>query len=147
MKKGDQLCILRAEVKTDADALNILRLVGALTAVGVQLDDDCPYLETRELIEGGERRLVTWTLKARSACGRFETRKLIDAWHDPVWTTQHLEHPFAYIKTAFQNASLLGAEVARLAPVALIRKGRRFALVPFDATPERRQELLTALEK
>ena len=33
MKKGDQLCILRAEVKTDADALNLLRLVAALTAL------------------------------------------------------------------------------------------------------------------
>ena len=147
MQKGDQLCILRVEVKNDTDALNLLRLVAALTALGIPLDDDCPYLETRELIENSERRLVTWTLKARSVCGQHEARKLIEAWHDPVWTTQHAEHPFAYIKTAFQNASLLGAEVARLAPVAIIRKGRRFALVPFDATPERRQELLTALEK
>ena len=147
MQKGDQLCILRAEVKTDADALNLLRLVAALTTLGIPLDDDCPYLETRELIENSERRLVTWTLKARSVCGQHEARKLIEAWHDPVWTTQHADHPFAYIKTAFQTASLLGAEVLRLAPVAIIRKGRRFALVPFDATAERRQELLTALEK
>jgi hypothetical protein len=147
MKKGDQLCILRAEVKSDVDALNLLRLVAALTALGIPLDDDCPYLETRELVENRERRTVTWTLKARSICGRHDACKLVEAWHDPVWTTQNAEHPFAYIKTAFQNANLLGAEVARLAPVALIRKGRRFALVPFDATPERRQELLTALEK
>ena len=147
MKKGDQLCILRAEVKTEADALNLLQLVGALSALGIPLDDDCPYLETRELIENRERRTVTWTLKARSICGQHDARKLIEAWHDPVWHTQNAEHPFAYIKTAFQNAGLLRAEVARLAPVALIRKGRRFALVPFDATPERRQELLTALEK
>jgi hypothetical protein len=147
MKKGDQLCILRAEVKTDADALNLLRLVAALTALGIPLDDDCPYIETRELIEKHVRRTVTWTLKARSICGQHDARKLIEAWHDPLWTTQNAEHPFSYIKTAFQNANLLGAEVARLAPVALIRKGQRFALVPFDATPERRQELLTALEK
>ena len=147
MQKGDQLCILRVEVKTDADAINLLRLVGALTAIGVALDDDCAYLETRELIESRERRLVTWTLKARSACGEYDTRKLIDAWHDPVWATQNNEHPFAYIITAFRNAGLLAVEVARLAPVALIRKGQRFALVPFDATAERRQELLTALEK
>ncbi len=147
MEKGDQLCILRAEVKTDADALNLLRLVAALATLGIPLDNDCPYLETRELIDGGERRLVTWTLKAQSVCGQHDARKLIEAWHDPVWTTQNAEHPFAYIITAFRNSSLLGAEVARLAPVALIRKGRRFALVPFDASPERRKELLTALEK
>ena len=84
MQKGDQLCILRAEVNaprdsastnaertphgrrsanTDADALNLLRLVAALTAIGIPLDDDCPYLEPRELIENVERRLVTWTLR------------------------------------------------------------------------------------
>ena len=147
MQKGDQLCILRAEIKSGADALNLLRLVAALTALGIPLDDDCPYLETRELVDESERQLVTWTLKARSVCGQYDARKLIEAWYDPVWTTQNAEHPFAYIKTAFQNAALLGAEVARLAPVALIRKGQRFALVPFDATPERRQQLLTALEK
>ena len=90
---------------------------------------------------------MTWTLKARSACGEYDTRKLIDAWHDPAWTRENPEHPFAYIKTAFQNAALLAAQSARLAPVALIRKGQRFALVPFDATPEHRQKLLTALEK
>ena len=36
MQKGDQLCILRAEVKTDADALNLLRLEAALAAIGIQ---------------------------------------------------------------------------------------------------------------
>jgi len=72
---------------------------------------------------------------------------LPSCWPDPVWATQNNEHPFAYIATAFRNAGLLAAEIGRLAPVALIRKGKRFALVPFDATPERRQELLTALEK
>jgi len=66
---------------------------------------------------------------------------------DPVWITQNNAHPFAYIATAFRNAGLLAVEVARLAPVALIRKGKRFALLPFDATSEHRQELLTALEK
>ena len=76
MKKGDQLCILRAEVKTDADALNLLRLVAALTAIGIPLDD-CPYLETRELIENVERQLVTWTLKAKSICGQHDAR---NAW-------------------------------------------------------------------
>ena len=114
MRKGDQLCILRAEVKTDADALNLLRLVAALTAIGIPLDDDCPYLETRELVEGAERRLVTWTLKAKSLCGQHDARKLTEAWHDPVWTTQNAEHPFAYITTAFRNAGLLAAEIARL---------------------------------
>ena len=147
MKKGDQLCILRAEVKTEADALNLLRLVAALTAMDIPLDDECPYLETREMTEGSVRRLVTWTLKAKSICGQHDARKLIEAWHDPVWATQNNEHRFAYITTVFRNAGLLAAEIGRLAPVALIRKGRRFALVPFDATAERRKELLTALEK
>jgi hypothetical protein len=88
----------------------------------------------------------SYEVAERTLHGR-RSGNLIEAWHDPVWATQNAEHPFAYITTAFRNAGLLAAEVARLAPVALIRKGKRFALVPFDATPERRQELLTALEK
>ncbi len=67
----------RRSANTDADALNLLQLVAALTAVGIPLDDDCPYLETRELVEGAERRLVTWTLKAKSVCGQYDARKLI----------------------------------------------------------------------
>ena len=55
------------------------------------------------------------------------------------------------IASNFQNIplspALLAAQTSQLAPVALIRKGQRFALVPFDATAERRQKLLTALEK
>jgi hypothetical protein len=105
MRKGDQLCILRAEVKTDADANNLLRLVGALTAIGVALDDDCAYLETRELIESRERRLVTWTLKARSACGEYDTRKLIDAWHDPAWTRENPEQTARHSTTNFCSRS------------------------------------------
>lgn len=74
-------------------------------------------------------------------------RKFFEAWDDPAWAAQNNEHPFACIATAFRNAGLLATEIARLAPAALIRKGQRFALVPLDVAPERRQELLTALEK
>ena len=73
MQKGDQLCILRAEVKTDADALNLLRLVAALTAIGIPLDDDCPYIETRELLEGTERRTVTSTMPELRSTYRSST--------------------------------------------------------------------------
>jgi hypothetical protein len=143
--------VLRSEFGVDrpklGETVTFQGAVYRITAIGIPLDDDCPYLETRELVEGAERRLVTWTLKAKSICGQHDARKLIEAWHDPVWATQNNDHPFAYIITAFRNAGLLAAEVGRLAPVALIRKGQRFALIPFDATPERRQELLTALEK
>ena len=58
---AEQILHGRRSANTDADAINLLRLVGALTAIGVALDDDCAYLETRELVEGVERRLVTWT--------------------------------------------------------------------------------------
>src|ERR1051325_9843429 len=147
MKKGDQLCILRVDGADAPLFANTLQLVAALTALGIALDDECPYLETRELIEERERRLVTWTLKAKSECGRFDTRKMIAAWHDPQWAAQNAEHPFAYIKAAFQNAAKLAEHTSALAPVALVRKGQRFALVPFDATLERRKQLLTALEQ
>lgn len=75
--------------------VNTLQLIAALTALGILLDEECPYLETRGLIEPRERRLVIWTLKAQSECGRFNTRKMIVARHDLHWTTRNAEHPFA----------------------------------------------------
>jgi len=146
MEKGDKLCIVR-DASPDPLASDITRLVAALVALGIPLDAECGYLETRELVEGSEHRVVTWTLKARSDCGRYDTRKLIAAWSDDAWLRANAEHPLAYLKSGLGNLRRIETEMQTRAPLALIRKGKRIALIPFDATPERRLELLTELEK
>jgi hypothetical protein len=72
---------------------------------------------------------------------------MIAAWSDDAWIKAYSEHPLAYLKAALGNLEAIGAQMKRQAPLALIRKGTRIALIPFDATPPRREQLLTALEK
>lgn len=145
MQRGDKLIILR-EIDTDPATSGTTDLIAALTALGIPLDTDCPHQETREMVDEREQRLVTWVLKPASACGRFETQALLKAWDDPAFAKANPEHPFAYIKQAFQNLSRIRCGLSAKAPLALIRKGKRIALIPFDATPERREELLAKLE-
>jgi hypothetical protein len=146
MQRGDKIVIVR-EVDADPTTSRTTQLITALTVLGISLDADCPYQETREMVDGHEQRVVTWVLKPVSDCMRFDTQEMIRAWNDPEFVRANPEHPFSYIKQTFENHAQIVAGVSAQAPLALIRKGKRIALIPMDATPERREELLTALEK
>ena len=145
MQRGDKLIIVR-EIDTDPASSEKTELIAALTALGIPLDGDCPFQETREMVDGREQRVVTWVLKPASVCGRFETQAILKAWDDPAFARNNPEHPFAYIKQAFENRARIARTAAAQSPLALIRKGKRIALIPFDATPERREELLSQLD-
>src|SRR5688572_27630318 len=119
MEKGDQLCIIRDNSREPA-ASDITRLVAALVALGIPLDQECGYLETRELVDGREQSVITWTLKARSDCGRYDTRRIIAAWSDEAWLKHYCEHPLAYLKAALGNFEVIRAQMKRQAPLALI---------------------------
>lgn len=145
MQRGDKLIIIR-DIDADPAISTKTDLIAALTTLGIPLDSDCPFQETREMINGREQRVATWVLKPASRCGRFETQAMIKAWDDPDFAKNNPEHPFAYIKQAFESRARIGAAIAAQAPLALIRKGKRIALIPFDAAPDRREELLAELE-
>lgn len=145
MQRGDKLIIIR-DVNADPATSEIPNMVAALTALGIPLDTDCPYQETREVVDGREHRVVTWVLKPVSTCGRFETQAMIKAWGDDAFAKANAEHPFAYIKAAFENRTTIAQTAASQAPLALIRKGKRIALIPFDASSERREQLLSELD-
>ena len=146
MEKGDQLVIIR-EVDTDPQTSDLTRMVAGFLTLGIALDEDCPYQETREMIGDHEQRVVTWVFKARSRCGKYDTHAMVGAWNDPDFASKSPEHPLAYIRSAFTNLSRTLAFVAGQAPLALIHKGKRMALISMDAPLERREELLAALNQ
>jgi len=146
MQKGDKLVILR-EVDIDPATSKLTQMVAALASLGIPLDEDCPYQETREMIGDTEQVVVTWVLKAKSDCGRFDTHSLIGKWNDPDFITKEPEHPLAYLKAGFTFLNRAVEVVTHQVPLALIRKGRRIALIPMDATPERREQLLKMLDQ
>jgi len=141
MQEGDKICIVR---ETGADPVNSpnTEMVAALVTLGVPLYAAQPFLETREIAEGQEKRIVTWCLGTITSDGRFKTRELIQWWKDEAWFAINPEHPLAYAKAAVANHQRLVAAVKTSVPLALVRKGRKLALIPFDAPPERRQQLL-----
>ena len=146
MQKGDTLVIVR-EKDTDPETSNRTAMAAALATIGIALDEDCPFQETWEVVNEVQERVVTWVFKPKSNCGRYQTQEMIEAWDDPSFVVQNPEHPFAYVKAALGNHTRLVEQISRHAPIAIIRKGRRMAFIPFDVAPERREELLNELEK
>ena len=145
MEKGSELCVLRdceAPVKSPQTLM-----VAALVTFGIGLDKDCPYTETREIINGKEQRVVTWTLAASSPDGQYKTADLVAAWHSRDFGVKNPEHPFAYVKQALSNYRRLVDTIKTAAPLMVVRKGKKIALIPADATEGRRKQLLEELEK
>lgn len=146
MKEGDKLCIVR-DTGTDPVTSENTAMVAALITLGVPFYDPQPFLETREIVNGEERRTVTWCLGTKTEDGHFKTREMIQWWRNKSWLSANPEHPLAYAKAAVANYARLTAGVKTSAPLALVRKGKKFVLIPFDAPPVRRQELLDSLNK
>jgi len=144
MQEGDKICIVR-ETGIDPVSSDNTEMVAALVTLGVPFYEAQPFLETREIVDGEEKRIVTWCLGTRTTDGRFKTRELIQWWKDEAWLRANSEHPLAYAKAAIANHQRLVVGVRTSAPLALVRKGRKFALIPFDAPPARRQQLLDSL--
>jgi len=146
IQEGDQICIIR-ETGTDPVRSDTTAMVCALVTLGVPFYEPQPYQETREIVDGQEKHTVTWCLQTKTEDGRFKTRELIQWWRDDAWLATNNEHPLAYAKAAIANYQRLTAGVKTSVPLAMVRKGKRFALIPFDATPERRLQLLNLLSQ
>ena len=86
-------------------------LAAALSAVGIPL---APKPFVRVVGDGIRGERVVWFFEPQSEDGKFQTKELIQAWHDDAWHHCNPEHPFAYIKCAM----LIGL-VQQLAPLAV----------------------------
>ena len=145
MEKGSELCVLRdgeAPVKS-----TYTLMVAALVTFGVELDADCPFQETREIVGEKEVRVVTWVLKAASADGKYKTVDLIAFWEDRDFGRKQPEHPFAYVKQALYNHRRMVDTIKSAAPLLMVRRGKKIALIPADVGEDRRKQLLEELEK
>lgn len=145
MEKGDKLIILRDDEKP-LQSKNTA-MVAALLKLGIKLDADCAYLETREVIGDREQRTVTWVLKHQSEDGLYDTRKMIAAWHSEEWCRLNPAHPLAIQRDYYLTHQRLINVIKGVPPCAVVRNGKRQAIIPLDASPERRKELLDGLNK
>lgn len=136
-------------------------LIAAAIACGLRFADERPFLHTLEpLPDGATRRKCIWTLDGSFAApfrwveiegnGRLVPREervnfatFRARFEDPAWCRDHPDHPIAYVRAAFEQHKRFLDDLKTVPPHIVVRfSDDRFALVPADATPEKRAEIL-----
>ena len=85
---------------------------------------------------GAPGGVITWQFEPKSEDGRFRTEEVIKLFGDKNWLADpENESPLAYVACAFHNYKRLLDFVKSQVPLAVIRKGKRKALVRLDADP------------
>jgi hypothetical protein len=111
-----------------------IRLVAALTAMGVTCDD---------LASAATGNVRVWRMSEFSNCGKYKTRDLIMFWRDSNFHNHNPDHPFAYIKAALWNHKMLVEAVKEDKPLVEIRKGNSIAYLHPDCSSETERKILS----
>lgn len=80
--------------------------------------------------------VVTWQFEPQSEDGRWKTEEVMKLFGDKHWLTDsENESPLAYVACGFHNYKRLIDFVKSSVPLAVVRKGKKKALVRVDADP------------
>ena len=118
------------------------QLAAALSAVGIPLRKETPV----RLITG-DRDQHAFFFEEISPCGLYKTEELIRAWNDKDWHERNPEHPFAYLKVAFQNHARLTDYVKSGVRIAAITRGHKIAFVSLNASKALQDKVFSELER
>lgn len=156
MKRGQTLSFLR-DNESPLKSPNTRIVAGAL-ACGGKFANDKPLLDTVEQVpddDGGSKpqRTVTWVMDGEPSIEfrpdfKAETigfEEFKDRFEDLEWCMANPDHPISYLRAYSDMMNRLRDKVRTMKPMLLVRKGRRSALIPADATPERKEEILSML--
>lgn len=106
------------------------KLAAALCAVGIPLRKETPV----RLMAGGRGDSHCFFFQPHSPCGNYNTVELIKAWDDKAWHLRHPEHPFAFLKVAFDNQERLRDYILRGERIAIVEKGSKFGFLSVRAS-------------
>lgn len=115
-----------------ADGTTNTLLAAALAAMGVQFAEKPNSIVTGDGIAGSHR--ISWYFAETSECGKYNTKALIAAWEDKAWHEKNPDHPWAYIKCAFENHTRLVDKLKQGSPLGMVRRRGKIALVSLNAT-------------
>jgi len=151
MKEGQQVLFLRDDqppLKSD-----LTHLVAAAVICGFEFANHKPLLDTLEEVDGEAKRSVTWSLDAASkatfrpqfAEATFDLAEFRQCFESLEWCRANPDHPIAYLRAFSDALTSLRNELRAQKPLFLVRRGKRFALIPQDADPAKKAELLAML--
>ena len=146
MKKGDRIVTI-TDVNADPLTSPNSIMVAALLTLGIPLNPEHGIREFREMVKGNEVRTIIWTLQPQSLDGAYDTAKMTENWQDANWLAANPSHPLTFIKRAFENHSRMVSHIKTSVPLAMVRRGKKIALIPMDATAAEKKRLIDLLNK
>ena len=153
MKQGDTITVVREEDVKPSESRNTRMIAAALASGGIFASDKA-FLDTIEDTQSGPKRTVTWLMDGANKISFdpipqaeqisiAEFRRRFDS---QEWCESNADHPIAYMRAMSEHLNRLLDKIKTMRPMLLIRKGKRFAIVPSgsDAASKARRELILA---
>ena len=151
MKSGQKIVFVRGHeppLKSPDTAL-----IAAALISGAKLAGEKPLVDTIEEIDGEARRTATWsvdggseiTFRPNFPAETIDFAEFRKRFEDEVWCKNNPDHPIAYLRAFADTFTDIREQLRGRKPAFLIRKGKRFAVIPQDAEPEKKREILDLL--
>lgn len=151
MRTGQKIIFVRGQeppLKSRDTALIASALVS-----GAKLAGDKPFLHTVEEVDDEPKRTTTWSMDGGSELvfrpnfpeERLDFTEFRRRFEDDSWCRDNPDHPIAYLRAYADTLADLREQLRDQKPAFLLRKGKRFAVIPQDADPERKREILELL--
>jgi hypothetical protein len=106
------------------------KLAAALSAVGIPLRSESPV----RLMTGLRGDTHCFFFQEQSPCGQYRTIELIAAWDNKEWHLKHPDHPFAFLKVAFENAERLTDYIKKGTRIAAVTRGSKIGFLSLAAS-------------
>jgi hypothetical protein len=128
-------------------------LIAAAIVSGAKLAGEKPFLHTLEEVDGEPKRTTTWSVDGGGELlfrpafpeERIDFAEFRKRFEDEAWCLANPDHSIAYLRAFADTLEDLRAQLRDQKPAFLLRKGKRFAVIPQDADPERKREILELL--
>jgi hypothetical protein len=128
-------------------------LIAAAIVSGARLAGEKPFLHTLEEVDGEPKRTTTWSVDGGGELvfrpvfpeERIDFAEFRKRFEDEAWCRANPDHPIAYLRAFADTLEDLRVQLRDQKPAFLLRKGKRFAVIPQDADPERKREILELL--
>lgn len=119
----------------------------AAACLGVHLRPTNDFVEKRRLQNGKEVRSCEWYLEQADPAKIHRTNELRKWWDDPAWVAAHPEHPLAVLREYWNALQDAAAHEQKTVPLAVVKKGNKYAFIPLDCEPDRKKKLLQMLNE
>ena len=144
--------------ESPAKSINTRLIAAALTS-GAAFATKKPFLDTIEQVTdektgaSSARRTVTWCMDGDkmmdfapiASAESIDFAEFSRRFHSHEWCEANGDHPIAYLRAFSEMLNRLRDKIKDMKPMALIRRGKSYALIPADCSAAKRAEILALI--